>query len=217
MSDAAADVAALLDVLDAERFVTIGWSGGGPPALACATILGDRCAALACVSSPAPPDADGLDWFAGMNDGNTAEYSAAAKGAELLHPLLEGQAQDMAKMQPADVAPALSARADLDQADVVAFREFLAISFRRAVETGIQGWLEDDLAVVSRWGFDVARVRCPSSIWHGRKDTDVPPSHASWLGAHIPDARTHLLDETHGPVLVAAHRQIVNDLVSIAG
>ena len=42
VASAAADAAALADHLGAERFVTIGWSGGGPHALACAALLPQR-------------------------------------------------------------------------------------------------------------------------------------------------------------------------------
>src|SRR4051794_18740211 len=43
VADVAGDVAAILDAFGLDRFVTIGWSGGGPHALACAALLGDRC------------------------------------------------------------------------------------------------------------------------------------------------------------------------------
>ena len=38
VGDAADDVAAILDTLGAGPFVTIGWSGGGPHALACSAL-----------------------------------------------------------------------------------------------------------------------------------------------------------------------------------
>src|SRR4051812_15328069 len=44
---AAADVAELADALGIERFVTLGASGGGPHALACAALLPDRVTAVA--------------------------------------------------------------------------------------------------------------------------------------------------------------------------
>ncbi len=43
VADAVADVQAILGELDAAEFVTIGWSGGGPHALACAANLPDHC------------------------------------------------------------------------------------------------------------------------------------------------------------------------------
>src|SRR6266536_1491034 len=48
--DCAADTAALLDHLDAQRCYTLGWSGGGPHALACAAALSDRVIAAATVA-----------------------------------------------------------------------------------------------------------------------------------------------------------------------
>jgi pimeloyl-ACP methyl ester carboxylesterase len=53
VADAAADVASVLDVVGADRFVTAGWSGGGPHALATAALLGDRCAAAASIAGVA--------------------------------------------------------------------------------------------------------------------------------------------------------------------
>jgi pimeloyl-ACP methyl ester carboxylesterase len=47
-----------------------GWSGGGPFALACAVFLPDLVRAAALLASPAPWDATGLDFFAGMGEGN---------------------------------------------------------------------------------------------------------------------------------------------------
>src|SRR5476649_965370 len=42
VADCALDVAAILDALGIERFFTVGMSGGGPHALACAAILPER-------------------------------------------------------------------------------------------------------------------------------------------------------------------------------
>ena len=43
--DVTEDIAAILDELGADTFVTAGWSGGGPHALACAAALPGRCLA----------------------------------------------------------------------------------------------------------------------------------------------------------------------------
>jgi pimeloyl-ACP methyl ester carboxylesterase len=64
---AAGDLAVLVGHLGWDRFAVWGASGGGPHALACAAGLGDRIVRCACVVSPAPFDADGLDWLDGMS------------------------------------------------------------------------------------------------------------------------------------------------------
>ena len=218
VADAASDVAGLLDAIGADQFVTIGWSGGGPHALASASLLRDRCSAAVLVSSTAPQGMADLDWFAGMHAANVEEYSTAQRGVEALTPLLEKQVAGMAKMQPSDVGANLTKRADIDPLVVASFREFLANTLRRAVETGVGGWLDDDLAFVRPWGFDLQQIGCPVSIWHGGKDPLVPPAHASWLAANIPSARLQLeADEGHGTLLAAAHRRVIDDLASLVG
>ncbi|HEX5241384.1 MAG TPA: alpha/beta hydrolase, partial [Candidatus Limnocylindrales bacterium] len=44
VASAASDVGAIADALGLERFAVMGASGGGPHALACAALLGDRVA-----------------------------------------------------------------------------------------------------------------------------------------------------------------------------
>ena len=55
----------------------IGWSGGGPHALACAALMADRVQAVATIASVAPYPADGLDYLAGMGKENVEEFTAA--------------------------------------------------------------------------------------------------------------------------------------------
>src|SRR5205085_740620 len=57
---------AVLDHLGVDDFLTVGWSGGGPRALACAALLPGRCRAAASLAGVAPFGAEGLDWFDGM-------------------------------------------------------------------------------------------------------------------------------------------------------
>src|SRR5260370_32383712 len=65
VADAAGDVAAVLDEIDADRFVTVGWSGGGPHALACAALMPGRCLAAASMAGGAPHPAAGLGGLGG--------------------------------------------------------------------------------------------------------------------------------------------------------
>ncbi len=70
-ADDVTESVAVLDALGIDEFVTLGWSGGGPRALACAALLPQRCRAAASLAGVAPYDAPGLDWFAGMAEENT--------------------------------------------------------------------------------------------------------------------------------------------------
>src|SRR5580692_11226425 len=63
VADCAADVRAICAELGIDRLATWGISGGGPHVLACAALLPDLVTAAASLASPAPYDADGLDYF----------------------------------------------------------------------------------------------------------------------------------------------------------
>jgi len=101
------DVTAILDHLGADRFVTAGWSGGGPHALACAALLPERCRAAAILAGVAPYAAEGLDWMAGMAAENVEEFGAAVEGAGALELYLERFAAELHGVTGDQVATAL--------------------------------------------------------------------------------------------------------------
>jgi pimeloyl-ACP methyl ester carboxylesterase len=220
VSDVAADVAALADALGIERFVTVGRSGGGPHSIACAALLPDRCLAAAALVTVAPWQADGLDFFAGMAQGNVEEFNAALAGEDALrawmathgepyrHITGETIASTMASLlPPVDLAVLTGALAEEDAAGT-----------RRALEHGFDGWIDDDLAFARPWGFDVRSIRVPVRIWQGELDQLVSVAHGQWLADRIPGA-TFNLAKGHGHLSLALeHRDaILDDLLASAG
>src|SRR5258707_9331150 len=119
VADAAADVAAILDRLGTDEFITAGWSGGGPHALACAALLPVRCLAAASIAGIAPADSPGLDWLAGMGPENIEEFEAALAGEADLTRFLEAAASTLRDMAAAEGAGGLGGLVpDADQAVV---------------------------------------------------------------------------------------------------
>jgi pimeloyl-ACP methyl ester carboxylesterase len=220
VASAAADAAALADHLGHERFLTAGWSGGGPHALACAALLPDRVLAAATIAGVAPYDAGGLDWTAGMGEDNQVEYPLAARDPEASLSWLRPRAEVMATIRPDEIVAELrSLISEVDEAQVTGeFGENLAASFRGAFRNGPWGWFDDDQAFVHDWGLDLASIRVPVSIWQGRQDLMVPIAHGDWLAAHVPNARARLLEE-HGHLSlgVGAFGDILDDLLEAAG
>lgn len=218
VADAAGDVRTVLAALGHDRFVTLGWSGGGPHALACAALLGDQCAAAATLAGVAPFGAAGLDWPAGMAPENVAEFGAARAGDPQLSEYLETQAAGMAGVTGPEVAAALGELASpVDRKALTGdLAEVLAEMFRRAVSTGIAGWRDDDLVFVRPWGFEPADIAAPVSLWQGRVDRMVPYAHGEWLAARLPDVRAHLYDDEGHVSLLRQMPLIVADLVSRA-
>jgi pimeloyl-ACP methyl ester carboxylesterase len=222
VADVTGDVAAVLDELGAPRFVTLGWSGGGPHALACAARLPARCLAAATMAGVAPYTAEGLNWLDGMGAENVEEFGAVMAGEAQLTTYLEAEAAGLATITGPEVAGDLG---DLvSAADKAAatgeFADYLAASFRAAVRTGIAGWRDDDLAFAADWGFTMAEAGAgaPVAVWQGDQDMMVPWAHGSWLAAHIPGAVAHLLPgEGHLTLGVTSFGAILDDLLALAG
>src|SRR3954447_10578579 len=84
VADVADDTAAVLDHLGVETCLVMGWSGGGPHALACGVLLPERVRGVTVIAGVAPYDADGLDYMTGMAPENVEEFGAALEGEERL-------------------------------------------------------------------------------------------------------------------------------------
>ena len=196
VADAAADIAALLDALGADRFATYGWSGGGPHALACAALLPERCAAAATIAGVAPSDQPDLEFLEGMGDGNIEEFGAAFEGREKLTPMLEAEAAGLMQISPDQIVEAMAPfLSDVDAAALTGgLAEHLMGMFRSGLAEGVEGWVDDDLAFVKPWGFDLSAVTVPTLIWQGVQDEMVPGAHGRWLREHVAGAEGGILD-----------------------
>jgi pimeloyl-ACP methyl ester carboxylesterase len=217
--DVVADTESLLAALGADRCVTMGWSGGGPHAMACGARLGAAAAVLV-VAGVAPYEADGLDFTAGMGEENVAEFSAAIQGEDLLRSNLIPQGEVLRNIQAADIVAAMqSLLPDIDRAALTGeFGEDMAAGFREAMRTGVDGWLDDDLAFVKPWGFSLAEISVPTAIWQGDADLMVPFAHGQWLASRLPSASAHLEDgEGHLSVGLGKLDAMLDELVIAAG
>jgi pimeloyl-ACP methyl ester carboxylesterase len=207
VADCASDVRAICAALDVRQLAMWGISGGGPHVLACAALLPDLVVAAASLASPAPYDADGLDWFAGMgeenvddfqlmvSDAGAARQKLARDRAEFLAATPDGLADGMKTLlTPTDVAALTGELAD-----------WLAYSMQDGLAPGDQGWWDDGWAEVKPWGFELAQISVPVLVMHGREDKFVPLRHGEWLAAHVPGAEARLLDHD-GHLTLFQHR-----------
>jgi pimeloyl-ACP methyl ester carboxylesterase len=180
VASAAADARQVADQLGIGRFAVFGHSGGGPRALACGALIPDRVFAVVSISSPAPWPAEGLDYFAGMSDGIERELRAATRGGAELEEVLAANEFDPQSFIPADYA-ALDGN----------WAWFNGI-VQASTANGLDGMVEDDVAAMAPWGFDLTEIAAPTLIMHGTDDRMVPSSHAEWLAAHCPAAELRL-------------------------
>ena len=216
--DVVADTAAVLAAIGAERCLIAGWSGGGPHALACGARLGPAAAVLV-IAGVAPYGAEGLDWMSGMGEENVAEFTAAIQGEDVLRSYLRAPGEHLRDITAADIVSSLrTLLPDVDRAEVTGeFGEDMAASFRTAVGAGVDGWLDDDLAFASPWGFGLDEISVPTMIWQGTADLMVPFSHGQWLASRLPAAKAHLEEgEGHLSIGLGALDRMLDELTEAA-
>lgn len=189
VADAAQDAVAVADALGAERFAVMGHSGGASHALATAALLGDRVLAAVAVSGLAPPDAEDLDWYAGMIPSGVASLRAAAAGREA-KARFEAEHGDAYDPQFTD-------------GDLAALAGEWSW-FETVLAPEASGLLDDDVAYTSPWGCDPAAIDRPVLLLHGEADGIAPPAHARWLAGRIPSAELRLVPGD-GHLSVLAH------------
>lgn len=69
------------------------------------------------------------------------------------------------------------------------YAEESATVMRKGLAVSFDGWIDDDIAFVQPWGFDLGAISVPVQIWQGDDDFMVPHAHSYWLEKHIPGAQ----------------------------
>jgi pimeloyl-ACP methyl ester carboxylesterase len=179
-----------LGELPAEGFGVVGWSAGGPHALALAAVAPERVTRVALVGSMPPPD---------LVRYLPRDVRLAMRVARVAPSLAAGRLEKWGTLP----APPTG-----DPACDEAYQRGRVESFRSG---GL--WLARELAYLGRpWGFELADVRAPVTIWYGDRDTVCPPAIGKAFADRLPDATFNLLDGNH-QLLFARWRDILASAV----
>ena len=199
--DVVDDVRTVLDARKWDRFAVWGGSGGAPHALAIAARLPDRVIACASVVGLAPYDAPGLDWYAEMSTGNVEEFQAAAQGETAYRPIVERLAADaMNSIKSGGIQ--VVGEYELPESDrqgLVArqqedgYLERMEVTYRQ----GVDGWIDDCIALTRPWGFTLSSITTATSVWYGSADVLASRKHHQYLASAIPGARLRVLNGGH--------------------
>src|SRR4051794_4641186 len=207
-NDWPADVAALVDHLDVERFGVMGLSSGGPYVVACAALLPQRVAAAAVVAGVT--DMGWPDAWTGCDENEATlmrigdETAATAWCEERYGSDGAKFFEDAGEMAPADVA-LLS-----DEAMLTGWLTTVGESFRQ----GVGGFAQDITVQATPWTFDVTAIAAPTTVLHGEADTLVPIAHGRHTADIIPGATFVPLPD-HGHVSTMTElSQLCADLVA---
>lgn len=185
------DVAAIADRLGIGRFAVAGISGGGPFALACAALLGERVTRVAIVSGVGPPGS--------MHGGRVvlparAAFYFAAHAPELMFGPLRVAAR-LALRAPGRFIDRVAVhlapddRRTLSRPDV---RAMLERDLAESVRQGIDALITDLRLEARPWQLPLEAIRVPVALWHGDADRVVPPAATRHLATVIAGAQAHV-------------------------
>lgn len=92
-------------------------------------------------------------------------------------------------------------------------RERFRESMRHAFAQGAAGPALEMKAIQQDWGIRDWSFPFPVRLWHGLRDTIVPPDHSRKLAARIPGAELHLLEEGHYSLPILRAGEILKPLM----
>ncbi|MFM8205464.1 MAG: alpha/beta fold hydrolase, partial [Actinomycetales bacterium] len=210
-----ANQAEVLDFFGIKSFVVIGWSGGGPHSLN--MTREPRCVASFTIAGVGEYGRADLDFLEGMGPENHDEFGAAMKGEAAISDWMERNSPGLRNVSGADLIQAFGGL--IGDADKRALNsevaEAMAATMRRALDKGFTGWLDDDLAFVRDFGFDISKIDKPVVIWQGDDDFMVPKAHSEWLAKHIPGSQLRFVPG-HGHISLGEEfrPKIIEDALS---
>ncbi len=183
------DVVKIANALGINRFATIGVSGGGPYAAACALKIPQRLTAVAIVCGLGPLDTpNGTDRMIRTNHlifflGRRLPWLAKISLWRIAYQVRrnpEGTLRRMIVALP-DPDKAVLARPEVK----TAMKDNVVEAFRG----GSRGAACELLLYTRPWGFLLEDIATRVNLWHGEQDVSVPPTMGQYQARTIPNCR----------------------------
>jgi pimeloyl-ACP methyl ester carboxylesterase len=190
----ASDCAEVFSQLEIARAGVFGISGGGPFACAVASVLRARIVCAALVSPVGPIVEAGLGWRA-LEPIHAFAFRVLPKMRWGVRALF-APFRAIALVNPSTAAILAARRAAPTDRLAIrdpAFRRSLGATFAAGLRPGTHGPAIDLELFGRTWDAYPQDVRCPTRIWIGRDDRNVPVVAATRLGRMIPGCETTLV------------------------
>jgi pimeloyl-ACP methyl ester carboxylesterase len=188
--DWADDVEELADRLGLERFPIIGWSSGGPHALACCVRIPSRVSVVGLAAASGPCDRVAGAWEAQPEEVRTLTELLRKDPAAALEGVRK-RVQWFADDPESLFVPGWAGPDDPDDALLAdpKILEAMQAWMREAARQGTGGFVEDWVAEQGPWSFDLKEIDHRVHVWWGERDVLVSRAHTDYLAATLPNAK----------------------------
>ncbi|MEM9591607.1 MAG: alpha/beta fold hydrolase [Pseudomonadota bacterium] len=188
LKDTAYDIQALANGLGINRFFLLGFSGGGPHALAAALLMRDRIQQVGLIS-PVGLVADAkrvsmtslqhfIFSYLGHSETAARAYFQSVRAMITWMP----NSSELLVTQYAT-------QTDRDILDQYGLRHSLGTSMYEGLSRSVEGAVQDLRLYCRPWGLNLHKLETPVTIWQGSDDTIVPPEAAYRLADVLPNCR----------------------------
>ena len=213
----APELEALADELGFDRFSVLGYSGGGPYALAAAYGLADRVETVTIVAG-----AGEIGAWAEMRDLARSDRQVtwlalhARPLASVVMRAADVGARAFPRLALQSAATEMSARDRTVLRALGTARESMA-PFRLALAHGPRGVVDDYALLARPWRFRLGDIARPVQVWHGTDDTLVPLAHSEALVARLPDASLTVWPGEGHLALITHVDEVLDDVAARIG
>jgi len=182
-------ISQLAERLKLDQFSVLGFSGGGPYAMACADALPQQVKHVTLVSSLAPFQAPAMQSHINAEFKPLYELAADDYDAAIQH---------MSQLATSPSALMAMMRSPLPPSDISVFenqcfaKHYLQ-NLTLAIRQGVNGLVNDLRCVTLPWQFKVEDIQQPTAVWHGHDDKNVGFAVAEYLADTIKHSSRHFL------------------------
>lgn len=207
------DINQIAESLKIDRFYLLGWSAGGPHALACAYKIPEKIIAASIVCGLAPPNRPNP--FEGYKGFLWLMMVLGRKYPKLVYIFRKLAAKQINKSSSKFGDKFVKSLPKVDQIafENKAIKDMLVADIKEGYKQGGDGPARDDIIINFPWNFDIREIKTLINIWQGDMDNNVPLNQGKYQAELLPNNQLHILKNKGHMLLLDEWKAILVDLV----
>lgn len=207
------DVAAIADHLGINKFHVLGWSAGGPHALACAYKMPERVISGAIVSGLAP--ANRPNPYAGYKGFLRALMILGRRFPSLVY-IFRRMAATQINKPSGEIGDKFVK--SLPKVDQIPFenqevKAMLIADIKEGYKQGGDGPARDDIIINTPWKFEIMNIQTRFDIWQGDIDENVPVNQGKYQEELLPNNSFYLMENKGHMFLLEKWKDVLVQLI----